>query len=133
VGVLVSLFTAMVVTRVLVELVARSGAVRRRPRLLGLDGGGRLAGWLATRGPDLIAKGRWWLAASLVALVVVAAGLVVRGPNLGLEFTGGRLLEYRTERRGPPGPGRGGVPPGGGAGLGGRRPDRAHRPAGRGR
>ena len=98
VGVLVSLFTAMVVTRVLVELVARSGAVRRRPRLLGLDGGGRLAGWLATRGPDLIAKGRWWLAASLVALVVVAAGLVVRGPNLGLEFTGGRLLEYRTER-----------------------------------
>jgi SecD/SecF fusion protein len=98
VGVLVSLFTAMVVTRVLVELVARSGAVRRRPRLLGLDGGGRLAGWLATRGPDLIAKGRWWLAASLVALVVAAAGLVVRGPNLGLEFTGGRLLEYRTER-----------------------------------
>ncbi|HEY7607473.1 MAG TPA: protein translocase subunit SecD, partial [Actinomycetes bacterium] len=98
VGVLVSLFTALVVTRVLVDLVARSEAVRRRPGLLGLDGGGRLARWLAERGPDLIARGRWWLAGSLVALVLAAAGLVVRGPSFGVEFTGGRLLEYRTER-----------------------------------
>ena len=98
VGVLVSLFSALVVTRVLVELVTRAAAVRRRPGLLGLDGGGRLAGWLATRGPDLIAKARWWLAASLVALLLAGAGLVVRGPNFGVEFTGGRLLEYRTAR-----------------------------------
>jgi SecD/SecF fusion protein len=98
VGVLVSLFSALVVTRVLVELVTRAAAVRHRPGLLGLDGGGRLAGWLATRGPNLIAKGRWWLAASLVALVLAGAGLVVRGPYFGVEFTGGRLLEYRTAR-----------------------------------
>ena len=50
------------------------------------------------RGPDLVGRARWWLAASLVALVLAAAGLVVRGPNFGVEFTGGRLLEYRTER-----------------------------------
>jgi SecD/SecF fusion protein len=98
VGVLVSLFCALVVTRVLVELAVRAAAVRRRPRLLGLEGGGRLAAWLAERGPDLIARGRWWLAGSLVALVVATAGLVVRGPSFGVEFTGGRLLEYRTER-----------------------------------
>jgi SecD/SecF fusion protein len=98
VGVLVSLFSALVVTRVLVELVARLGAVRQRPGLLGLEGGGRLAGWLATRGSDLLGRVRWWLAASLVALLLAAAGLVVRGPNFGVEFTGGRLLEYRTER-----------------------------------
>jgi SecD/SecF fusion protein len=98
VGVLVSLFTALVVTRVLVELVTRSAAVRQRPGLLGLEGGGRLATWLATRGPDLLARARWWLAGSLVALLLAGAGLVVRGPNLGVEFTGGRLLEYRTER-----------------------------------
>jgi SecD/SecF fusion protein len=98
VGVLVSLFTALVVTRVLVELVSRAAAVRQRPRLLGLGGGGRLAAWLATRGPDLIGKGRWWLAGSLVALLLAGAGLVARGPNFGVEFTGGRLLEYRTER-----------------------------------
>jgi SecD/SecF fusion protein len=98
VGVLVSLFCALVVTRVLVELAARSAVVRRRPGLLGLEGGGRLAHWLATRGPDLVGRARWWLAASLVALLLAAAGLVVRGPNFGVEFTGGRLLEYRTER-----------------------------------
>jgi SecD/SecF fusion protein len=98
VGVLVSLFTALVVTRVLVELVARAGAVRRRPGLLGLEGGGRLAAWLATRGPDLLGRARWWLAGSLVALVLAGAGLVVRGPDFGVEFTGGRLLEYQTAR-----------------------------------
>jgi SecD/SecF fusion protein len=98
VGVLVSLFCALVVTRILVELVARAAWVRNRPGLLGLEGGGRLAGWLATRGPDLLGRARWWLAASLVALLVAAAGLVVRGPSFGVEFTGGRLLEYRTGR-----------------------------------
>jgi SecD/SecF fusion protein len=98
VGVLVSMFTALVVTRVLVELVARAAAVRQRPGVLGLEGGGRLANWLATRGPDLLGRARWWLAGSLVALLLAGAGLVVRGPNLGVEFTGGRLLEYRTER-----------------------------------
>ena len=98
VGVLVSMFTALVVTRVLVELVTRSAAVRQRPGLLGLEGGGRLATWLATRGPDLLGRARWWLAGSLVALLLAGAGLVVRGPNFGVEFTGGRLLEYRTER-----------------------------------
>ena len=98
VGVLVSMFTALVVTRVLVELVTRAAAVRQRPGLLGLDGGGRLATWLATRGPDLLGRARWWLAGSLVALLLAGAGLVARGPNFGVEFTGGRLLEYRTER-----------------------------------
>jgi SecD/SecF fusion protein len=98
VGVLVSLFTALIVTRVLVELVTRAAVVRQRPRLLGLEGGGRLADWLTTRGPNLIAKGRWWLAGSLLALLLAAAGLMVRGPNLGVEFTGGRLLAYQTAR-----------------------------------
>jgi SecD/SecF fusion protein len=98
VGVVVSLFTALVVTRVLVELVTRLAVVRQRPGLLGLRGGGRLAERLATHGPDLIGRARWWLAGSLLALLLAGAGLVVRGPNFGVEFTGGRLLEYRTER-----------------------------------
>jgi SecD/SecF fusion protein len=98
VGVMVSLFTALVVTRVLVELVTRLAWVRQRPALLGLRGGGRLADRLATHGPNLIGWARWWLAGSLLALLLAGAGLVVRGPNFGVEFTGGRLLEYRTER-----------------------------------
>jgi SecD/SecF fusion protein len=102
VGVLVSMFTALVVTRVLVELALRSAAVRRRPRLLGVEAGGRLRDWLTAHRPNLIGRARWWLAGSVLLLVVAAAGLVVRGPNLGLEFTGGRLLEYSTERPADP-------------------------------
>jgi SecD/SecF fusion protein len=98
VGVVVSLFSALVVTRVLVELVIGVGGVRDRPALLGLQGGGRVAGWLATHAPNLVGRARWWLAVSLSALVLAGAGLVVRGPNLGVEFTGGRLLEYRPAR-----------------------------------
>jgi SecD/SecF fusion protein len=99
VGVVVSLFTALVVTRVLVELAVRLPAVRARPGVLGLETGGRLRDWLEGRGPDLIGRARRWLAISAVAFAVAIAGLVVRGPNLGLEFTGGRLLEYRTQQR----------------------------------
>jgi SecD/SecF fusion protein len=98
VGVVVSLFTALVVTRVLVEVAVRIPAVRARPGLLGLATGGRLRAWLGARGPDLIGRARWWLAISLAAFAVAIAGLVVRGPNLGLEFTGGRQLEYRTQQ-----------------------------------
>jgi SecD/SecF fusion protein len=98
VGVVVSLFTALVVTRVLVELAVRWRAVAQRPRLLGVTTGGRLREWIATRRPSLVGRARWWLAGSAVLLLLAVAGLLVRGPNLGLEFTGGRLLEYSTQR-----------------------------------
>lgn len=98
VGVVVSLFTALVVTRVLVELAVRWRMVASRPRLLGVASGGRLREWLATRQPNLVGRARWWLAGSALLLLLAVAGLVVRGPNLGLEFTGGRLLEYSTQR-----------------------------------
>jgi SecD/SecF fusion protein len=98
VGVVVSMFTALVVTRLLVELAVRRRAVAGRPRLLGLATGGRLRGWISARRPNLVGRARWWLAASAVLLVLAVAGLVVRGPNMGLEFTGGRLLEYSTQR-----------------------------------
>jgi SecD/SecF fusion protein len=99
VGVVVSLFTALVVTRALVELAVRIPPLRARPGVLGLETGGRLRDWLEGRGPDLIGRTRRWLAISAVAFAIAVAGLVVRGPNLGLEFTGGRLLEYRTQQR----------------------------------
>src|SRR6266498_3035235 len=54
VGVVVSMFTALVVTRVLVEVALRWRAVSERPRLLGVATGGRLRDWLATRQPNLL-------------------------------------------------------------------------------
>jgi len=97
-GVAVSMFTALVVTRILVELLIRSSRLRAQPNLLGMDVGARFRRWLVDRGPDIIGKRRTWFAASFVVLVLAVAGLVTRGLNFGLEFQGGRLVEYSTSR-----------------------------------
>lgn len=39
---------------------------------------------------------RRWLAASAAVLVLAGSGIAVRGVDLGVEFTGGRLIEYST-------------------------------------
>jgi SecD/SecF fusion protein len=97
-GVAVSMFTALVVTRILVELLVRSGRIRARPGLLGMHVGARFRGWVLDRGPDIVGR-RWtWFAVSSIALVLALAGLVTKGLGFGLEFQGGRLVEYSTTR-----------------------------------
>jgi SecD/SecF fusion protein len=59
---------------------------------------GRLRTWLTRRNPDLMRHGRRWLALSALAVVLAVAGIAVRGLNFGVEFTGGRLMEYSTSR-----------------------------------
>ncbi|MBW3643306.1 MAG: protein translocase subunit SecD [Actinobacteria bacterium] len=98
IGVIVSMFAALVVTRSLVELVLRRRRVAMAPRALGLEVGGRLRRWLSDRGPDLIGRRRLWFTISAAVLMVAVAGIVTRGLNYGLDFSGGRLLEYETER-----------------------------------
>jgi len=98
VGVVVSVFAALVLTRVLVELAARSRRLAARPRLLGLEAGRRLRSWLAERGPDLLGRSRLWFAVSMAAVVLALLGIGARGLSYGLEFSGGRLVEYSTER-----------------------------------
>ncbi|MDQ3569192.1 MAG: protein translocase subunit SecD [Actinomycetota bacterium] len=98
VGVAVSMFTALVVTRVLVELALRSRRLVARPGLLGFEVGGGLRTWLAERGPDLLGRSRLWLGLSALAVILAGAGIATRGLNYGLDFSGGRLLEYSTER-----------------------------------
>ena len=97
IGVLVSVFTALVVTRLMVDAVLRT-RLKDRPRLLGLEVGGRFRAWLAERRPNLLRRWRRWLAGSAVVLVLAGAGIVTQGFEYGLEFSGGRLLEYDTER-----------------------------------
>jgi SecD/SecF fusion protein len=98
IGVLVSMFSALVLTRLLVDLALRSAAVRDRPGLLGLEVGGRLRGWLEARRPNVVGKSRRWLTLSALAVIVAMAGLVTRGVDYGLDFSGGRLVEYDTAR-----------------------------------
>jgi SecD/SecF fusion protein len=98
IGVLASMVSALLITRVLVELAVGWGWVRKRPRITGLAHLGGVRSWLTARGPDLMRVRRRWIAISLVAVALAAAGLGVRGLNLGVELTGGRLVEYSTSR-----------------------------------
>ncbi|MDQ3640775.1 MAG: efflux RND transporter permease subunit, partial [Actinomycetota bacterium] len=97
IGVLVSVFTALVVTRLLLDLVLRT-RLRDHPRLLGLEVGGRFRAWIARRRPDLLRHSGRWLAGSAVALAFAVTGIASQGLQYGLEFSGGRLLEYDTAR-----------------------------------
>ncbi len=46
--------------------------------------------------PDLMSRRALWLAVSGAALVFAVSGILTQGLNLGVEFTGGRVLEYST-------------------------------------
>ncbi len=92
-GVVVSVFTAVVVTRVLVDVVVGS-RLRDRPRLLGLEVGRTLRDWVERRRPSLVRRPGRTLAVSAAAVVLAVAGLATRGLDYGLEFSGGRLVDY---------------------------------------
>ncbi|MFF0341959.1 protein translocase subunit SecD [Kribbella sp. NPDC004875] len=96
IGVIASMLSALVVTRVFAEFAVSRGFVLRRPRLSGIAGHGRVRTWLESRQPSLMKHSRRWLVITVVAVVVSLAGVAVRGLNLGIEFTGGRLLEVST-------------------------------------
>lgn len=95
-GVLASMISALLITRVLADFAVARRRVIDRPRLTGIAGPGRVRRWLTERAPDLMRHRRRWLAASAAALVLATGGLLLRGLELGVEFTGGRLVEYST-------------------------------------
>ncbi|HEU0214966.1 MAG TPA: protein translocase subunit SecD [Jiangellaceae bacterium] len=96
IGVLASLFSALVVTRALAEWIAAREWVRRRPEVTGIARHGRVRTWLNEKAPDLMRYSRRWLLVSAVAVVISIAGIAVRGLEFGVEFTGGRLVEVST-------------------------------------
>ncbi|MFI8182666.1 protein translocase subunit SecD [Actinacidiphila glaucinigra] len=98
IGVLASMLSALVITRVLADLAVARRGVRRRPHLSGIAGIGTVREWVTRRDPDLMRRPRRWLAVSAAVLVLAGSGVLVRGADLGVEFTGGRLIEYATDR-----------------------------------
>ncbi|WP_455753941.1 protein translocase subunit SecF [Streptomyces longwoodensis] len=96
IGVLASLFSALVVTRVLAEYAVGRAPVHRRPGLTGIATTGAVRERLTRRDPRLMRRPRRWLALSAATLVLAGSGIALRGVQFGVEFTGGRLLEYAT-------------------------------------
>ncbi|WP_030314927.1 protein translocase subunit SecD [Streptomyces flavochromogenes] len=98
IGVVTSLLTAMVITRIFADLALRLPAVRRRPAVTGMAGLGRLRTRLTRRVPRLMAHRRRWLLSCAGLLMVALAGIGARGMEFGVEFTGGRVVQYTAER-----------------------------------
>ncbi|WP_342741156.1 protein translocase subunit SecD [Amycolatopsis xylanica] len=103
IGVLSSLFSALVLGQVLLELAARNGFVQKHPGMTGLARFSRVRIWLTTKVPQLFRRPRRWLAAGLLLVAVCAAGVATHGLNLGVEFTGGRMIEYTAQHPVDPG------------------------------
>ena len=90
IGVAASMFSALVITRFLAELVmGRTG-----PGALGLRVGGRFRAWIERRRPQVLHRSGRWLLGSAVVVAVALTGLVTRGLDYGLDFSGGRLIEF---------------------------------------
>jgi len=98
IGVLVSMFTALVLTRLPAEALLRRRWLTVRPRWSGLAYQGWVRRTIVTRDPDLMGHRRLWLAISAAAVLLAFAGVATRGVDLGVEFVGGRLVEYTTSR-----------------------------------
>lgn len=96
IGVIASMVSALIIARVFTEWLAKRSFQRNHPKLSGVAGTGRIRKWLNESGMDLTKRAGLWISITAAIGVLSIGGLLVRGLNLGVEFTGGRLLEYST-------------------------------------
>ncbi|MER6599629.1 protein translocase subunit SecD [Streptomyces parvus] len=98
IGVVASMFSALVIARALTEIAANSRFVGDYRGVNGIARPGAVRTWLVRKDPKLFRRSARWLVVSAALVAVAVAGIVVRGVDLGVEFTGGRLVEYSTSR-----------------------------------
>ncbi|MEE2043970.1 protein translocase subunit SecD [Nocardiopsis tropica] len=96
IGTVVSMFSALVIARVFVEWAVRRAVIRKHPAVTGLNQIGPIRTWLVEKNPDLMKhRGKALVVAALIVAAAIAAPLI-RDTNLGVEFTGGRVMEYEV-------------------------------------
>lgn len=96
IGVVASMISALVIARVIAEWAVRRSVLVKHPAASGIARTGRLREWLTTSGPNLMKRSGVWLGVSVAVVITAFSGLFVRGLDLGVEFTGGRIIEYST-------------------------------------
>jgi len=90
IGILSSMFTAILGTRAVINLLYGGKRLSSLPIGRGLAFG---KGKAAVRMVDFIGKRKSALAFSSIALIIAIGALAVRGLNFGIDFTGGTLVE----------------------------------------
>lgn len=98
IGVIASMISALIIARVLTEVGVSNKGIAKHPAVTGIGDIGRVRKWLERKDPDLMKRRRTWLVVSAAATVLALAGIAVNGLNLGVEFSGGRVLEYSTQK-----------------------------------
>ena len=98
IGVVASMVSALVIARVLTDWAVRRSFVANRPGITGMAGSGRLRNWLVESGPFMMKRAGAWIGVAVAVGVLAIGGIVTRGLNLGVEFTGGRILEFSTSQ-----------------------------------
>ncbi|UPK76897.1 protein translocase subunit SecD [Nocardioidaceae bacterium SCSIO 66511] len=97
-GVIASMISALLIARVLTDWLVRRAWAKNHPSITGIAGQGKIREWLNNSGVRLMKRSTTWLAVSAAIVIVAIGGMLVRGMNLGVEFTGGRVLEYSTSQ-----------------------------------
>ncbi|MFM6847791.1 MAG: protein translocase subunit SecD, partial [Terrabacter sp.] len=98
IGVIASMVSALIIARVLCDLAVANKPVASRPAISGLSHLGKVRTWLDRKNPQIVARRNIWLGISGAALVLAAVGIVTQGLQLGVEFTGGRQLDYSVSK-----------------------------------
>lgn len=98
IGVVASMVSALIIARVLCDLLVANRPVSRRPALSGLGNIGKVRTYLDRKNPDIMKRRRTWIGVSAAALVVAVTGIATQGLQLGVEFTGGRQLDYSLSK-----------------------------------
>ncbi|WP_370619424.1 protein translocase subunit SecD [Mumia sp. Pv 4-285] len=96
IGTIASMVSALVIARVLTDWAVRRSFVKKRPAITGLTGTGKFRDWLVTKGPFVMGRAGTLIIGTVVAIVIAITGVVTQGLNLGVEFTGGRVLDYKV-------------------------------------
>lgn len=97
-GTAVSIFVTLVILRSLVEGLLATKFLHDRPKALGMFVGSKFRKRMTDNPPDLMGYSKWFLAITGSMAVIALAGIAVNGINYGLEFSGGRTVEFRTEK-----------------------------------
>lgn len=89
-GILVSMFTAITITKILLQGIARTG-VADNLKLLGVSGTKKELSF------DFIGKSKIWFTASGIIFLLSVMSIFVFGLNLGIDFKGGSLLALKFQ------------------------------------
>ncbi|MET9712178.1 protein translocase subunit SecD [Nocardiopsis alba] len=93
-GTIASMFSALIIARVFVEWAVRRAVIKKHPAVSGLNRIGAVRTWMVEKNPQIMNYRRVGLIVAALITVTAIAAPLVRDTNLGVEFTGGRVLEY---------------------------------------